>query len=880
MKRLIAYIGILFTMILSVCVMAKPVLTNVSTGYDYGTAKQYVYQITDLDNSITDQAGEMIADGAIDEIAKEFETRLESYGVETYNITTQGDNMISVSFSAQNKNEYDHISSYLAFDGNLTLTTYDSEYIYSNYRGENLEGSEPMFGVEDAYIVRETFYPALVIPLEDPETFQQAVDHAQELNDQATSDDEEQSTEVSNEGRFYLWSNWKEGDTFEAANNNVNIQRKLILYFDYNNIWYEQTTDEHKSICIYFNVEGSEDATDINDINWNNVATANENAKYYMHLMNASHLNYRVNLLYSNDVNPLVEELVNLQNNISVNVSTTLICFIAAYLVILFIASVLYRVNGFNLIISAGFAFVILLAIVNGIGSIFTVASLIGCVASLVLFISSNLIYAHKLKVNLEKGKTIKKAYLDASKSASILTVDISIVTLILGAIIYLLGGSFVSGFGVALFFASIINLLMNPIINRIMTYFFINTSICQKHLSLLGVTKVEKPSEEVEQKEEKDATVEKKKVFTKQGIVGIVFALLTVASITTITYFGVTSSPFEETNLISTPDKIYLRVEDDNLEFSEINQVEQKLDYISFEGLDENEKIYTNVTTHEYTDYTNDNQDDSVQYDYIIYEINLSDNIDVNENLFTYESESGLALDEALDLVFADQYVDIAPSSNYGTVDTFRVSEIALASSIAIICASIYLMIRFGLSRGLAALLISFMTSGFALSIFAMIRIQVNMYIGLAALFVMVLTLLAVTISSYLNKESLKESKIANLTIDDKENISKKNTKEITLYILFVIASSFLITLIFTGFSVGALQNVFAISMLCGSVISCLLVLIIYEPFTFALMKLINKIVANRKPSKNKKKALKQQHKQRQRGKELEEATFIGIND
>ena len=84
-----------------------------------------------------------------------------------------------------------------------------------------------------------------------------------------------------------------------------------------------------------------------------------------------------------------------------------------------------------------------------------------------------------------------------------------------------------------------------------------------------------------------------------------------------------------------------------------------------------------------------------------------------------------GLALDEALDLVFADQYVDIAPSSNYGTVDTFRVSEIALASSIAIICASIYLMIRFGLSRGLAALLISFVTSGFALSIFAMIRIQ-----------------------------------------------------------------------------------------------------------------------------------------------------------
>ena len=31
---------------------------------------------------------------------------------------------------------------------------------------------------------------------------------------------------------------------------------------------------------------------------------------------------------------------------------------------------------------------------------------------------------------------------------------------------------------------------------------------------------------------------------------------------------------------------------------------------------------------------------------------------------------------------------------------------------------------------------------------------------------------------------------------------------------------------------------------------------------------------------SNNKKKALKQQHKQRQRGKELEEATFIGIND
>ena len=140
MKRFLAYISMLVVMILGVVTLAKPTLQNSQSGFDFNGGREYIYQITDLGNSITDQGDEMVPEGAVDEIAETMEERLQQYGVAEYYIEIQGNNKISVKFSANSSLEYDHISNFLTFDGNLTLTTYDSEYIYHNYRRTHNDG--------------------------------------------------------------------------------------------------------------------------------------------------------------------------------------------------------------------------------------------------------------------------------------------------------------------------------------------------------------------------------------------------------------------------------------------------------------------------------------------------------------------------------------------------------------------------------------------------------------------------------------------------------------------------------------------------------------------------------------------------------------------
>lgn len=896
MKRFLGYISMLVVMILSVVVLAKPTLQNSTSGFDFNGGREYVYQITDLGNSITDQGDEMIADGAVENIAEVMEERLQQYGVSEYYIDVQGNNKISVKFSANSSLEYEHISTFLTFDGNLSLTTYDSEYIYHNYRGRDVtvEGDEPMFGVEDAYIVRKSIYPVLVIPLENPTEFNdEAIAHAKELNEEHATDED---TEVTEYGKIYLWSDWQEGDNFDNANENQNIARKLILYFDYNSIWYEENEDEHKSICVYFNVEGSDEASDLSDINWNNVATANENAKYYMNLLNASHLDYRVNNLYYRTISPLVESITTLGSTINVSISTVLICFIIAYALLLLISVLLYGLNGFGLTISNGFAFLMLIGLTNLIGTTFNVAGLVGLVVCFILLTSCGFVYAHKLKKGLDDGKPIKKAYLDASKYSSIFTLDVSIALLLVGAFTYLLGGTYVSCFGIFLFFGSLINLVSNCVLNRVLTYFLTNSSIGKKNNSLYGIIKSNSSTRySSEDDENKNNDVSKNhldnvsnKKFTLKKAIGIFVGLLTAASIATISYFGATSSSFDETQLFTEQNKIYFNINKDTSNLNTIGDIESLLDDIKYEGFDDNETIYTNITVNEYTDYTNP-QDaaNSVTVDYYLYEVSLNQEVDVNSSLFEYNGEKNITISDAIDYVLtengennAENFYFICPTTPFRNYDVFNITTIALSASIAIIAGCIYLGFRYGLSKALATFVLTFTNSALTLSLLALIRIPVNQFVGLATLAVMGITFIVSILILAQNKEDLKELKRANISLEEQEDIVLKNSTSNSYLYVIVMLVSFISLCVFTGFSASTLQNVFGLSTLLSILLGGLFTLIALDPLSFDLAKLFKKISSNIHLPTSKKNNVKKQHKAKVRGKEVEEATFIGIND
>ena len=91
------------------------------------------------------------------------------------------------------------------------------------------------------------------------------------------------------------------------AEKNENIKNKLMLSFQYNNIWFEANEEDYSSIVFYFNVEGLDKETTFETIDWNAVAKATDTANYYLHLINASHLDQRVYLLSDTTVDANLE---------------------------------------------------------------------------------------------------------------------------------------------------------------------------------------------------------------------------------------------------------------------------------------------------------------------------------------------------------------------------------------------------------------------------------------------------------------------------------------------------------------------------------------------------------------------------------------------
>ena len=87
MKRFIAYLSILISVVLGVVIVAKPTVQGINGGYDYDGSRDFVYQIVNHGETIDDFDKDAFQDdSAVTKIAEEFENRLISYDVEKNNI--------------------------------------------------------------------------------------------------------------------------------------------------------------------------------------------------------------------------------------------------------------------------------------------------------------------------------------------------------------------------------------------------------------------------------------------------------------------------------------------------------------------------------------------------------------------------------------------------------------------------------------------------------------------------------------------------------------------------------------------------------------------------------------------------------------------------
>lgn len=907
MKKFIAYLSILLSIVLGVVAFAKPSMQGINGGYDYQSSKEYLYQIVNEDETLDDYT-DIEDKNAVENIAKEFETRLLSYGVSSYDIEIQGNDKIKVTFSAQNDTIYQHISSYLAFDGNLSLVTYDGEVVYNNF--SSADDSTIMFGKEDAYLeYKNDIYPGVIIPLTDAATFnERAVAHAEEINNPGEDED------LSDEGYIYLWTRYNANtDTLENANKNENIKSKLLLAFPYNSIFYEENEDDYSSIAYYFSVDGIDQDSTISDIDWSKVSEVTENAKYYMHLINASHLDYRVYTVYSNNVTPNIETLVNYGLSITPAMSKTLLATLICYAIILLVAVYLYRVNGLTVVLSSAITILFSLIMFNLLKATFTFASLIGLILVMILSLTNSLLFSYKMDSEIKKGKDIKKSYQDSSRKMSWLTIDISVIGLLFGTFAYVLANTYLSGLGIILFFGSIINFIVQFLINKPALYFLSTNSICGNNIAIHSNVKKdeinvqpigEKPVDLEDQNIEESKEVKKPKL-TRNGVLGICLSAIAVACAITLSIFSGVATPFKETSSHAYSNYAYVLVKKPNTEYDTTKEIETVLNLIRYhdETTSTYKPIYTAIKTNDYTGYTNaDNPDDSIEFEYFVYTVTLSNEFtptDENNNFYivnistdsdgnevvtpaTNSSANTLlgALTSQFEAIDSSNKVTVNVSSSYGLTATYNLGSIALSTFIALLVVTIYLGIRFGLSGFVVSLSLSSIFTMITLGVFSIIRTSVYSYITLATPAIAFITLLVIGIALSKYKEDLTEVKVKNMSLDYKLEVLNKNKDEYKMYIFYTSIISCLILLCYFGFSQTVVTNTFLLALFMV-IISYIAINVLFGPYMEACLKKISTINLRKKDKpKSNKKRLKQEHKEHLKGKDVEEATFIGIND
>ena len=112
MRRLIAYIITALSMLLAIGVAATPVVTNLNTGREFTSGRDYrelVFNIAATDDEVKSK-------DRANEVAKEMSARLDNYNVEDYSIKIQDEDTITVAFDLSSK-EYNYAAKYLCFSG-------------------------------------------------------------------------------------------------------------------------------------------------------------------------------------------------------------------------------------------------------------------------------------------------------------------------------------------------------------------------------------------------------------------------------------------------------------------------------------------------------------------------------------------------------------------------------------------------------------------------------------------------------------------------------------------------------------------------------------------------------------------------------------------
>ena len=915
MRRLWAYILIACSALIAVFASFPSTIKGITSNGDHETRRQFTFQLSERKAIEGEAAPKKLDKNSANDMAKIMEQRLIQYGITSYDISVSGtklssdatnkeseiSDIVTVSFTADDKDQYSQIATYLTFSGSFALMNNQTDVLTAK-----------QFRNGDAYKknVSVNEFPTVILPIKtDDEGWAPLVKGA--IDNPFTEEAQEEGGESTSVARIFLIYNYEEGDTYEILQENNKLNEKTLLTFDFDpseekddGLYYDANKNSLAKTCYYSDTNGNGIADP------NEVKSAFNQADYLLNLFNASALDYEVECirgLSGSEVwlAPAVEKIFE-DGNIAWN--ATLTAAIAAVVIVSLLLVVFYRLGALSAVTTTIVTtFGALLFMVTA-GLEYNTLAVVGLITVAIVSLLSNIIYLNKLKEDAYRGHTLKKANTEASKKSLLPIIDINIVGLVIGLMCYLLGGSALHSFGSILTFGTLISLVVNTLGLKGLMWLSTNATGLIGKYELFGINSENVPNHMQEEKQRYFGPYADKDLSSKKKPVSIA----ALAGLVVATAGIILGSVFSSGNLLKQPvnkvtaNEIYIQNtikvvgEDSKSELDETTLM-SILDDITVEvnvnGANEYKPLsdeyfitknisYVNYST---TDSETDDGGHVINYLTTYYVVKLNKaltNIDkLNAKIVSDATFNG-SLDEALKTYFettstfsssVENSITIKQSVTVTKFASPDWTKIVLASSIAVLILTLYLTIRYRLSRGLATLVFPVVSGIIVLGILGLVSL-----IGLSLPASTVIALPITALFSYAfmilfmnrEREMVLDDKTRDTSIEHRVELSKKAMGMAFTPVLASAVIGLYLLIDFFGFGVASASYLY-LTAIFGGLLALGLVAVLYVPAANLLYKLFSNVNFNIKPreKKNKKVATK-------KSAEPEEAIFIGIND
>ena len=901
MRRLWAYIIVIFAAVVAVIASFPGVAKGLATDGEFKTRRVFTFQLTERDNEFDpDVTPKELTDNSAKEIADIMKTRLEAYNVSSYDLKTVGNDMITVSFSAESDTKYQQIITYLGFSGSFALV---------NKNNNLVEGKDFLNGAAytKSYAVNE--YPTVIIPVKtDAQSYAELIDGCVSNPEEETEGEGEEAT-TKEVGRIYVLFNWQPGEDYNILTETNQLSAKTLLTIDFSiddektGLYYDSNKNSFSKVC------GFQDANGNGYADPNEVREAYAQADYLVNLFSASAYDYEVKCIKGladgtkEYLDPKTESVTN-PNTGRLVWNRTLTAIVALVIIVSLLLAFFYRAGAASVIattlVSAFFALLVMMRT----GLEYNSLGVVGLVVVALLSIVSGIIYLYKLKEDCYKGHTLKKANTEASKKSLFPIIDIHVIGLIVGIMLYAFGGTPLRTLSAVLAIGSIISGLISIFGLKGLMWLLTNATVMNGRYDLLGINKENVPDHMAEEKQtyygpyaDKEFSKHKKPI----GAIAMGAFVLALAGV--ITFANIRGGDlFKQPKTQTLGNEVYVqnRILVTNDETSPLTDttLDTILDNILIEektgvAIDEaNEETY--ITLKECvsdkilfaTSETKVEENETNNYVDTYFRLTLSKQLSGEEISKVRGESSTTTLNEVLQEYFDTTSTFTSSVENKMTLKAVNTvvnpaspkwGKVILGTYIAVLIITVYLMLRYRLSRGLSSLLFPVISSLITIGVMLLLNLFLNMTASV------IIAVPVVCIFSYLyliqfynrERELLLEDKVKDNTKEHRAEVAKRALGMAYAPILVTAVIGIYCLINFFGFA-PSVMSISYLAMFIGALIALGLSQVLVVPVCNWLFNLFSKVKINRKPKESK----KHKNKPVKKSAEPEEAIFIGIND